>query len=32
MSIKDAKYRGTKFLNCNIPKDINEHYCEFSRL
>lgn len=29
MSIKDAKYRGTKCLNCNTPLDISERYCHF---
>lgn len=29
MSRKDAKYRGSKCLNCNTPLDISERYCHY---
>ena len=29
MSRKEAKYRGTKCLNCNTPLDISERYCHY---
>lgn len=29
MGRKDAKYRGTKCLNCNTPLDVSERYCHY---